>query len=297
MKFFPLCQVLVFLLIMLQAKAQLTGEWSDEKGANYKIRQVNERVYWLKDNRPQQLCVFEGTKTGDIITGSWADMPGGSQQGSGTLTFRVENQNRMVVTNQTGKFVASVLTRGGPATASGARQAMRTDLTGTWYDYSPASGLKGSISNIKQTGEKLVFTNVFNNSSEGYFVDNENVVATGWEGGLTAKLENNGKKIVWKNGSVWERSLRPVASGRPNLAGTWYDYSPAFGINGAVTKIQQDGNKLVFTNSKNDVSEGFFIDNINIIASQWEGGLKASVQDNARRIVWKNGSVWQRSKK
>jgi hypothetical protein len=174
----------------------------------------------------------------------------------------------------------------------------RPNLSGVWYDYSASSGNSGLVCKITQTGEKLVFTNPANNQSEGNFLDNSTIVAAGWEGGLKATLENGGRRIVWKNGSVWERNLRPnPPTSRPNLTGIWYDYSAWSGNSGLICKITQSGEKLVFTNPSNDQSEGNFLDNSTIIATGWQGGLKATLEDEGRRINWKNGSVWQRSKR
>jgi hypothetical protein len=64
------------------------------------------------------------------------------------------------------------------------------------------------LSHIRQNGDKLTFINTFNQQSEGNFLDNANIIATNWEGGLKATLEDNGQKIVWKNGSVWQRTRR-----------------------------------------------------------------------------------------
>ena len=90
---------------------------------------------------------------------------------------------------------------------------------------------------------------------------------------------------------------QPISTSRPNLTGIWYDYSAWSGNSGLVCKITQSGEKLVFTNADNNQSEGNFLDNSTIIATGWQGGLKATLEDKGRRIIWKNGSVWQRSKR
>lgn len=295
MNFKTVLQIFAFLLIALSAKSQLTGEWTDENGACYKIRQIENQVFWYMDSRPRVINVFMGYLAGNTISGTWADVPGGNIQGSGTLALRVENQNRMVKIDQTGNYGGSVWTRGACSNTAGNTQGSRPDLSGTWYDYSPALGIVGAVSTIKQNGNSLVFTNKFNDSSEGSFLDNSTVIANKWLGGLKATLEDNNRRIAWSNGSVWERNLR--TSTRPNLDGIWYDYSAISGYAGVTSYIKQNGDKLVFTNSFNDSSEGTFIDNTTVIANAWQGGLKATLEDNGRKIVWTNGSVWQRTKR
>ncbi len=295
MNFRTLLQIFTFSLVALTAKAQLTGEWTDENGACYKIRQVENQVFWYMDGRPRVINVFMGYLAGNTITGTWADVPGGNILGSGTLALRVENQNRMVKIDQNGNYGGSVWTRGSCSNTAGNMQGSRPDLSGTWYDYSPAYAVEGAVSTIKQNGNNLVFTNTFNSSSEGSFLDNTSIIANAWAGGLKATLEDNNKRIVWSNGSVWERNLR--VSARPILDGVWYDYSAVSGYSGAISYIKQNGDKLVFKNSFEYTSDGYFLDNSTVIATAWEGGLKATLEDNGRKIVWTNGSVWQRSKR
>ena len=104
--------IIPLLLLTTMANAQLTGEWIDNNGACYKIRQVENQVFWFMDGRPRVINVFTGYVAGNIITGSWADLPGGNLQGSGTLALRIESQNRMVKADQTGNYDGSVWTRG-----------------------------------------------------------------------------------------------------------------------------------------------------------------------------------------
>jgi hypothetical protein len=292
--------LLIFFLLLTSffSTAQLTGEWTSDEGVIYRIRQIDNRIFWSMENLPRVRNVFIGYIAGNVITGVWAELPGGNMQGTGTLALRVESANRMVKTDQTGDYQGSVWTRGINQTTVTTSPSNRPDLSGTWYDYSAVSGNSGAVSKITQQVDKLVFINSFNDQADGYFIDNTTVIATKWQGGLKATLEDGGRRIVWKNGSVWERSLRnqPQPS-KPDLSGTWYDYSAVSGYAGVVSNITQQGEKLVFINSFNDRSDGYFIDNTTVIATKWQGGLKATLEDGGRRIVWTNGSVWQRSKK
>ncbi len=82
------------------------------------------------------------------------------------------------------------------------------DLSGVWYDYTAQHGNKGSVSTIEQNGKNLIFINEFNDRSEGYFINSQTIIATKWEGGLKASLQNGNQRIVFTNGSVWERTKR-----------------------------------------------------------------------------------------
>jgi len=298
MKIRAIVYFLPMFLMATMAEAQLTGEWTSDNGGCYKIRQIGSQIFWSLDDQPRVINVFTGYIAGNIITGNWADLPGGNLQGSGTLALRVESNDRLVKIDQTGNYLGAVLTRGSCKNQTSTQITSRPDLSGVWYDYSSVSGYSGAISKITQSGDRLVFLNSFNNQSDGNFINNTTVIATGWEGGLKAALEDGGRRIAWTNGSVWQRDLKsnPQAT-RPDLSGIWYDYSASSGNAGLISRITQSGEKLVFINSYNNQSEGSFINNTTVIASGWEGGLRATLEDSGRRIVWTNSSVWQRSKR
>ncbi|MBT6007336.1 MAG: hypothetical protein HOG79_16570 [Prolixibacteraceae bacterium] len=99
--------------------SQLTGIWTDNGGATYRIRQIENQIFWSMDARPRVLNVFYGVIAGDVITGRWADVPDGRLNGSGTLALKVENQNRMVKLGSEGNYGATVWTRTGNNTTQG----------------------------------------------------------------------------------------------------------------------------------------------------------------------------------
>ena len=80
--------LLAFTAFGQSGSAQLTGEWTDDIGACYKIRQVGNEIYWSMDDSPRVINVFTGLKVKDIINGKWADVPGGSMSGNGMLSLR-----------------------------------------------------------------------------------------------------------------------------------------------------------------------------------------------------------------
>ncbi|GEM_PF-4501219 len=59
---------IIFFIALSQACfAQLTGEWTDDIGACYKVRQVGNEIYWSMDDSPRVINVFTGLKVKDII--------------------------------------------------------------------------------------------------------------------------------------------------------------------------------------------------------------------------------------
>ena len=66
------------------------------------------------------------------------------------------------------------------------------------------------------------------------------------------KIDQTGNYLgsVWTKGSCQTSVINPLSS-RPDLSGVWYDYSAVSGYSGAVSKITQNGDKLVFLNSFN----------------------------------------------
>jgi hypothetical protein len=82
-----------------------------------------------------------------------------------------------------------------------------------------------------------------------------------------------------------------------DLSGTWYDYTSRTGNKGQISEINQNGNRLTFINHVGSSSKGRFLNDMLVIAEDWEGGLKGTISDGGKRIEWGNGSVWQRSKR
>jgi hypothetical protein len=79
--------------------ANLTGTWAGDDMATYYVRQIGSTVWWLNLSRDQGRAfanVFQGTIATEyiqgegwrqVIDGSWADIPLGTTQSSGTLTL------------------------------------------------------------------------------------------------------------------------------------------------------------------------------------------------------------------
>jgi hypothetical protein len=76
----------------------------------------------------------------------------------------------------------------------------------------------------------------------------------------------------------------------PSLGGSWSDANQPASI------AQDSNNRLVFTNRMGWRSNGKFADAATVIATDWEGGLRGSLQDNGNTIRWANGTVWYRKR-
>ena len=183
-------------------------------------------------------------------------------------------------------------TRIGPYREESAPAVSRTSapalpsLFGAW-----TSG--GKPTSITQDGSgNLVFVNEYGMRSTGTFADSAAVVASEWEGGLRGSLQDGGRTIRWANGTVWYRAATAVGSrpaALPSLGGAWTS-------GGKPTSITQDGSgNLVFVNEYGMRSTGTFADSAAVVASEWEGGLRGSLQDSGRTIRWANGTVWYRA--
>ena len=83
-------------------------------------------------------------------------------------------------------------------------------------------------------------------------------------------------------------------SGNPRLAGNWKMGGP-YDV-GRPCQVRQSGNNLTFINENGGESRGIFESKTVVIALDWEGGLHATLNKNATRISWKNGTWWIRGK-
>jgi hypothetical protein len=73
----------------------MTAIWTTQRGV-YHVRQIGNEVYWVgmsNDGGKSWMHVFRGTKSGNIVTGTWADVPPGHFRNSGTLSVRVDGTN------------------------------------------------------------------------------------------------------------------------------------------------------------------------------------------------------------
>lgn len=99
----------------LPTTINLTGYWEDDYGGSYALRQVGNQLWWLDDGRPDHFNVFGGTIDWNAhsVSGGWVDLPGGDTQSSGSLSLRIESNDRLSILAQTGGYAGSVLRRQG----------------------------------------------------------------------------------------------------------------------------------------------------------------------------------------
>ena len=91
----------------------LTGMWQDDVGGRYRIRQVGDTVAWLDERVSVVTNVFMGTIDGNALTGRWLDLPAGRSLGSGSLSLRIESNDRLVKTGSSTSYGGTVITRVG----------------------------------------------------------------------------------------------------------------------------------------------------------------------------------------
>jgi hypothetical protein len=75
------------------APTQLTGIWQANDGGTYYVRQTGNQVWWLgmsSDQGKTWTNVFKGTRNGNTISGTWADVPKGKIQSGGTLNLTLQ---------------------------------------------------------------------------------------------------------------------------------------------------------------------------------------------------------------
>ena len=146
------------------------------------------------------------------------------------------------------------------------------DLAGPWF-------IGGDLgTQIQQDGYNLTFINENNQSSPGYFLSANQVVATAW-GNLVGTLvpTADGMRIAWANGTAWDQL---------QLAGQ--------GVTGDQgVQVDQDGNDLTFINENGGTSPGYVQDLVHVVATGW-GDLVGTVVATFQgfEIDWANGSVW-----
>ena len=82
--------------------SSLTGRWLANDGGYYRVREVGSSVWWVgRDSATAGKTwthAFQGTRSRDIITGTWVDVRG---FGWGTLTVRATDTSKLtrVATN------------------------------------------------------------------------------------------------------------------------------------------------------------------------------------------------------
>lgn len=100
------------------AALDFNGKWFGDDGATYYVRHVGDEVYWFNEGGPEpgRTAVFSGRVRGQMLYGSWVDVPKGSTAARGELHLAIrEEGNVLEVTRVTGGFVAKRISRAGYA--------------------------------------------------------------------------------------------------------------------------------------------------------------------------------------
>jgi hypothetical protein len=95
----------------------LTGIWDCNDGGTYYIRQSEDVVWWFGEPSHQPggwSNDGKGTITADTINLDWSDVPKGRTLNGGTLVLKIESNDRLTASAETGGFGGSVWTRRSP---------------------------------------------------------------------------------------------------------------------------------------------------------------------------------------
>lgn len=73
--------------------ANPTGVYNCDDGGRYYVRQIGNTVWWAglgNDGTGDNFTnVFRGTRSGNVVSGTWVDVPRGVTTGVGTLSFQI----------------------------------------------------------------------------------------------------------------------------------------------------------------------------------------------------------------
>lgn len=73
---------------LCEAPKTMTGTWKANDGGTYYVREAGTTIWWMGENKKAGFTnVFRGTRSGNVVTGSWADIKGGI--GSGLLSLTI----------------------------------------------------------------------------------------------------------------------------------------------------------------------------------------------------------------
>ena len=92
------------------ALTNLTGTWRADNGGTYVIRQNGSNISWTGRGGNWR-NTFNGTISGNRITGYWQDTASSQTQNAGQLVLRIDNNNRLSLISRTGAGSSHVWTR------------------------------------------------------------------------------------------------------------------------------------------------------------------------------------------
>ncbi len=222
----------------------ITKVFKGSDNALYYVREIGSKVYWFGETSNGGFAnVFIGTRSGNIVTGKWADVPKGGAKNNGTLKIKVStNGKKLTKINQTGGFSCSSWNETSlPSNTYGERPAgfkanTITNLDGLWKCNDNGNYYVNQVGNkIFWFGEKA-FTSgkpAFANVAIGVRIGN--TISLKWadvpkcnmggKGILKLKVTsaNTMQKISGKGfgGSKWTRKgnlqVKPMKSIKPQI--------------------------------------------------------------------------------
>ena len=83
----------------------LTGIWKGQDAGIYYVRHFGDNIMWVglsPDDGKTWANIFVGKYNGDIISGTWADVPRGKVGGLGTLTLKVSQEDGFIIFSKIG---------------------------------------------------------------------------------------------------------------------------------------------------------------------------------------------------
>jgi hypothetical protein len=194
-----LCLLITLTLLFETAQAQLTGAWKDDNGVTYCVQQSGNDVFWYMNDQPRVHNVFYGIMAGDYLTGQWADLPGGQLRGNGTLSLRIESNDRMVKIGQSAEYLGSEWTRIDEDACAQTKTLQRPDVSGEWkYEGK-------SEHTITQDGTYLILEHKPTNWRVEAWIREDHTTIEDKAGNVIGTITNNGRTIEWSNNSTWER--------------------------------------------------------------------------------------------
>jgi len=200
-----------------------------------------------------------------------------------------------------GEFAGTKSITSPPAKSAVTLISALPNLAGRWSGVNAIGNSEGdgteTIEQSPSDPNRLLFRNFGGDVSWGHFLNATTVIADDWQGGLRGTLEDNGRTIRWANSTSWSRPA-PVVSALPSLAGRWTGVNASGNSEGDGTEtIEQSPsapNRLIFRNFGGDISRGHFLNATTVIADDWQGGLRGTIENKGRTIRWANSTSWSR---
>lgn len=74
----------------------MNGVWKGNDGGTYYIRQTGSEVWWVGlsgDGGKSWTNVYKGTRAGNVVTGTWADVPKGRTRSGGVMNLAIQGSS------------------------------------------------------------------------------------------------------------------------------------------------------------------------------------------------------------